>query len=116
MITHQQIDRRIFGMVEMCVAKIDDNADLLNVVRENVQRIADPRINTQWQNLLDRPWPELKTKLLAQDDAGAQLRQNAPFGGLLTNAEMRSSPKHWYDISSGQNRKLGFKSASQPLE
>jgi hypothetical protein len=87
MITHQQIDARLLGMVRRCVEKIDADRMLLAQVAANVGRIADPRIRSDWLRLLELPWPELRERLLAATEAGSQLRQNAPLGGLLTNAE-----------------------------
>lgn len=87
MITHAQIDRRLLRMVSLCVAKIDARPPLLLQVVQNANRIADPRIRAQWRDLLELPWPALRDRLLADDEPGAQLRQNAPLGGLLSNAE-----------------------------
>jgi len=85
--THANLDERILGMVRLCVQKLDAEPSLFSTVRSGASRIADPRIKKEWEELLALPWPELKSKLLEATEAGDQLRQNVPFGGLLTNEE-----------------------------
>lgn len=87
MLTHHEIDLRLLGMVRLCVDKIDANPQLLERVMTNAARVPDPRLRDRWLQFLDTPWPEFRKKLLAQTEAGNQLRQDAPFGGLLSNAE-----------------------------
>ena len=86
-ITHREIDRRIHAMVVLCVDKIDADAALLKKVLDNATRIADPRIRNEWLRLLTLPWVQVREELLARTAAADQLRQNAPLGGLLSNAE-----------------------------
>ena len=90
MITHEDIDVRIYKMVEACAGKIDSDVSLLTLVRRNKSRIADERFKAQWFSLLERPWPALRELLLNRSCVGDQLRQNAPFGGILTEAERMS--------------------------
>jgi len=87
MITHQQIDDRLRSMVCLCVEKIDVNPALLQRVAANATRIADPRLRSQWLHLLTLPWAQIREKLLARTESADQLRQNTPFGGILSNAE-----------------------------
>lgn len=87
MLTHQEIDARLLAMVRVCIEKIDANPSLLARLRANVDRIADARIHSEWLNLSKLPWADLRNALLAQSPEGDQLRQNAPLGGVLTNAE-----------------------------
>jgi hypothetical protein len=87
MLTHADIDRRILGMVRLCVEKIEADKRLLTRVWENAGRIADPRIRKEWMGFRTVPWAEFKAKLLADGPEGDQFRQNAPFGGLLSNRE-----------------------------
>lgn len=87
MTTDHDIDRRILRMVQLCVSKIDANPDLLNVLRDNVSRIANPRIRAEWETLLKMPWHDLKARLLAETEAGNALRQNASLGGIMTEPE-----------------------------
>jgi hypothetical protein len=87
MLTHADIDRRILGMIRLCVEKIEADPRLLARVWDNAERITDPRIRHEWRKFQALPWTELKAKLLAETPDGDQLRQNAPFGGLLSNRE-----------------------------
>ena len=87
MLNHQDIDLRLLAMVRLCVEKIDSDPRLLAQVAINAARISDPRIREQWRGVLDTPWLEFRKRLLAETEAGAQIRQDAPFGGLLSNAE-----------------------------
>jgi len=89
MITHAQIDRRLLRLVHACVKKIDRNPGLLDRVAGSVTRIPNPQIRSQWTSLLRLPWSELRVRLLDGSEWGSELRQNAPFGGILTNAERR---------------------------
>ncbi len=86
-LTHLQIDKRLLGMVRLCVEKIDAEPHLLERVSANIARIADPRIREQWTGCLATPWPQLRAALLDESEAGDQFRQNVPFGGLLSNRE-----------------------------
>jgi hypothetical protein len=84
---HTDIDNRILAMVRLCVAKIETDNTLLDLVRKNVGRIADPRIREEWIEFQQLPWPDLKARILEVGPGGDQLRQNAPFGGILSNRE-----------------------------
>jgi hypothetical protein len=87
MLTHADIDNRIFRMVRLCVQKIDQDNRLLAHVWQNADRIADPRIREEWKSFRNIPWGDLRAKLLAPGPDGDQLRQNAPLGGILSNRE-----------------------------
>ena len=84
---HQTIDARLLRLVEASVQKIDANPVLLRRLTENVSRWTNPRWQAQWQRRLQQPWPELRAELLANTDAGAALRQDAPLGGILPSIE-----------------------------
>ena len=90
MTTHAEIDARIYRMLDACALKIDRDPALLAKVRENVSRIADERIKKDWAPLVALPWLELRQLLLERSQNGDQLRQNAPFGGILTKDERMS--------------------------
>lgn len=49
----------------------------------------DPRYAGAWEEVLDRPLPEIR-RLMAEDSARAiDLRQSSPFAGMLSEAERR---------------------------
>ena len=85
--THRQIDERIYRLVSACVEKIERTPTLLDRAHDAVRRQPDPRIKAEWQALLAMDWADLKGRLLEASERGDQLRQNAPFGGILSNAE-----------------------------
>ena len=85
--SHAEIDARLLRMVAACVVKIDRDRNLLTRVAANVARQPNTRVRNRWQTLLKNPWPKLREKLLDESEAGAELRQDVPFSGLLTNAE-----------------------------
>ena len=43
---------------------------------------ADPNVE-EWQDILTRPWSEIRDILVSVSDEGARLRQNSPFAGVL---------------------------------
>jgi hypothetical protein len=87
MLTHADIDNRILRMIRLCAEKIEQDNRLLALVWRNAERIADPRIRAEWLAFRELPWADLKDKLLAPGPDADQLRQNAPFGGILSNRE-----------------------------
>ena len=86
-LTDADIDARILGMIEAWVVKFGLNPSLERRVAENATRIADARIRDEWQSLLGTPWPQLRERLRDKSERGNELRQNAPFYGILTDAE-----------------------------
>jgi hypothetical protein len=75
-------------------AKLQANAQLLNIARENFERwlnVAPRPPLIEWRELLDTtPLPDLLTLLQATDERGARLRQSSPFAGVLTAEERQS--------------------------
>lgn len=91
MLTHRDIDRRLLALVILCVRKIDADPSLwTGRVAAAVRRLPNARLRGQWEELLGREWSEVRGHLLEEGDAGDALRQSAPLGGLLTNAERRA--------------------------
>lgn len=43
---------------------------------------SDPNVE-EWQDILVRPWSEIREVLLDTSDEGTRLRQNSPFAGVL---------------------------------
>jgi len=80
---HSDVDRRLLRLVEACVARIDASPNLIDVMRNNITRWSAAHLRAQWQELLSRPWPELRQLLLEDSEKGRLHRQNAPLGGVL---------------------------------
>jgi len=49
----------------------------------------DPRYAVEWETLLRRPLPEIKTAMTEDSQRARDLRQNSPFAGLLSEPERR---------------------------
>ncbi len=84
---HQVIDKRLLCLVKASIRKIDEDSALHRRLSENVQRWSQGKLREQWQERLAEPWPRLRAELLAENEAGAALRQDAPLGGILTATE-----------------------------
>lgn len=86
-LTHAAIDRRLRRLVEACALKIDRDQRLLEKARSQVLRWTDPTLKSEWQELLAKPWPELRATVLEDSQEGDRRRQSVPFAGILTNEE-----------------------------
>ncbi len=84
---HAIIDARLYELIETSVRKIDAHPSLRARMHENVARWPDERLRLKWKAVLNLPWAQLKSRLLARDDAGSALRQEAPLAGILSNSE-----------------------------
>jgi hypothetical protein len=49
----------------------------------------DERYAAQWEQLLDRPLPEIRNALVDDSQEADDLRQNSPFAGVLSEPERR---------------------------
>jgi hypothetical protein len=90
--THQEIDARSLHMAKAIVEKIDADPTRrgLEKARATCRRWFRERPSPalgEWQQLLQRPWSEIRTILLDESETGARLRQNDPFCGILTPQE-----------------------------
>jgi len=59
------------------------------LLRWREQGRIDPRYAEQWEQLLDRPIPEIRRALVSEDQGSDDLRQNSPFAGMLSEPERR---------------------------
>jgi hypothetical protein len=59
------------------------------LLRWREQGRIDPRYGERWEQLLDRPIPEIRRALVREDQASDDLRQNSPFAGMLSEPERR---------------------------
>lgn len=84
---HQKIDARLLRLTEAVVLRLDAEPAVRAKLADNVSRWSDSRLRTQWEQWLAWPWPVLRARLLARTEEGAALRQNAPLGGILPDAE-----------------------------
>lgn len=91
--SHRVLEARSLAMHVLIVRKIDANPALLDVARDNLIRWAQQREGeipawlTEWQALMQRPWPAIAALLTEQSENSIRLRQSTPFAGVLTQEE-----------------------------
>ena len=66
---------------------VDEARHVLYRWRE--QGRVDPRYAERWEQLLDRPVPEIRRALVEESPEADDLRQNSPFAGMLSEPERR---------------------------
>ena len=90
--THQEIDNRSLAMARAIARKIDSDPEHRAVehAREVCRRWHRQRESaavSEWLDILDKPWSEVRSVLLDEGERGKRLRQSSPFVGILTNRE-----------------------------
>ena len=93
---HPHIDARALDGARLTASKIDADPSLVAIGHENIERYCQlyrylPRSQTEWLEILERPWPEVWAILLQSGDEGQRLRSSQPFHGLLTEDERYAS-------------------------
>ena len=76
-------------------AKIDEDRSLLDLPKRNIHRWANQAgymhgAYAEWLAFLDKPWPEIRSVLVADDEDAKRLRQSSPFTGILSPWERRA--------------------------
>ena len=90
--THQEIDRRSLALMKAVVEKIDLDPKQwgLKKARSVCKRWTKMHDNTyisKWDDILTRPWNDIRAILLDKTEEAAALRQCNPFCGILTPKE-----------------------------
>jgi hypothetical protein len=73
--------------------KITRDPTLLDKARANLERwIAksgdrQPPYLREWQQILERPWPEIAELITSMSEDATRLRSSSPFAGVLTPRE-----------------------------
>lgn len=76
-------------------ARIDADPALLDLPQRNIRRwtklwgYLHPAY-AEWLAILERPWPEVRRLLVADDENSKRLRQSTPFVGVLSAQERRT--------------------------
>ena len=76
-------------------AKIDADPTLLDLPQQNIERwtklwgYLHPAY-AEWLKILERPWPDVRRLLVADDENSKRLRQSTPFVGVLSPWERRT--------------------------
>src|SRR5689334_19530312 len=93
---HELQDRVSLEIARRVAAELPQRPEWLSLARNNLARwtasnVAAPalvRCYAEWSTLLDRSIPEICSALTADTELGRRLRQNSPFAGALTPAEV----------------------------
>ena len=85
-LTHQQIDRRSLAFDRIIVYLIDHpEKKALKLARARVERwmreSPERLCNQMWDEILQKPWKEIRKYMLTQSDQMQFLRQASPFAG-----------------------------------
>jgi transcriptional regulator with XRE-family HTH domain len=93
---HSQADARSLGYHRLIAQRLRSDPELLVRTRDRVAGWLSGRLpfagSTEyaraWQEVLGRPLQEVARVLVAEDEQARELRQNTPFAGTLTPAEI----------------------------
>lgn len=93
-------------MARAIVKKIDEDPERkgLRKARSVCERWIAKRPSaeiTEWQEILTRPWHEIRQILLDESERGKRLRQNSPFCGILSNEERWGIYRNFRDDDQG---------------
>lgn len=92
---HRILDARSLAMHCRIARKIDANLSLLEIPKRNLKRWSENKTGPmamylyEWQQMLDKPWPEVAAFITSFSDDAVRLRQSSPFAGVLTPKDRR---------------------------
>lgn len=90
---HRILDARSLAMHCKIAQKITRDPNLLNKAKTNLERWSaksgDPRPQylREWEQILERPWPEIAELITSMSEDATRLRSSSPFAGVLTADE-----------------------------
>lgn len=90
---HRLLDARSLAMHCKIAQKISRESELLEVARSNLSRWRaksvgrQPRYLDEWQDILERPWPEIAELITSMSEESTRLRSSSPFAGILDTKE-----------------------------
>ena len=90
---HRILDARSLAMHCKIAQKITRDPKLLNKAKANLERWRAksedplPHYLREWQQILERPWPEIAELITSMSDDATRLRSSSPFAGVLTAEE-----------------------------
>jgi hypothetical protein len=95
-VKHSETDRVSLEIARRVAERLQAHPELLEVARGNLarwsQRNADSpsllRCYAEWEAILSRPLDDIRGLLCAETDESQRLRQNSPFAGVLSPAEV----------------------------
>ena len=92
---HRVLDARSLAMHCRITRKIEQNMELLERARGNLQRWSEtvsgplPEYIKEWREILDQPWPDIAVFITSFSDDAVRLRQSSPFAGVLAPKERK---------------------------
>ena len=100
--THALQDGVSLEIARRVAARLREHPALLEVARENLARWSRQNAGAasllacyaEWQALLSLPLEEICDRLCAETPEGHRLRQNSPFAGVLSPAEIWAIKAH----------------------
>ena len=100
--SHKRQDKASLDLATRIAAGLIDHPEWIELAKLNLDRWS--RLNhdstslmacyREWQKILERPTAEISAVLTAQTDEGQRLRQNSPFAGALSPAEVWQIKRH----------------------
>ncbi len=85
----RELARRVAARLRAAPALLDTaRANLARWSRQNADAPSLLRCYAEWQNILTRPLDDVCDLLCADTEAAQRLRQNSPFAGILSAAEV----------------------------
>ncbi len=90
---HRILDARSLAMHCKIAQKIARNPALVDKAKANIERWcakapdSKPRYLGEWQEILERPWPEIVEFITSMRDESTRLRSSSPFAGILSADE-----------------------------
>jgi hypothetical protein len=93
---HELQDAISLELARRVAARLRVSPEALSVARDNLDRWSQrnagattlPRCYAEWRAILDHPVEEICERLCAETAEGQRLRQNSPFVGILSPAEV----------------------------
>lgn len=90
---HRILDARSLAMHCKIAQKITRDPKLLDIAKTNLDRWSSkskdpqPKYLREWEQILERPWPEIAELITSMSEDATRLRSSTPFAGVLTAAE-----------------------------
>ena len=90
---HRILDARSLAMHCIIARKISRDPNLLNKAKGNLARWSmethgpKPRYLDEWNEILNRPWPEIAKFITNMSEDATRLRSSSPFAGILNDKE-----------------------------
>lgn len=99
---HADLDQVSLRLAQRVAERLREQPGIMDVARQNLDRWRRLNANSpsllrcyeEWQRILARPVDEVCAVLCAETDEGQRLRQNSPFAGVLSPAEVWKIKAH----------------------